>query len=836
MQALKPDKIIDEVFVPTTSSSPSDYILGPCADADESPSKLASRYPLHEGGELLLHSLQPELFKNDKPFRLWPFVNVNWANWVNRVEKEKWKLWKSIGIYDAIQLSKIEIPKDKNLLYAALCFWSSSHNAFHFRFGMMSPTVVDIVSLTGLRPHGDEAFALRNETNYEFPRTEEGEEIFAYGKFLEASVGKTGTVTEHEHVSFLIMWLSKFVFCDTSERISRKYAQLAFALATGKKLGLAPLVLCHLYHTCKGIVGNKFGRSGGPFWILQLWLHSYFPEVRPKDNGIGTDDDKISYGVGLARGQLQPRSFSQYFKFFYTCPARTATQFIPHCTVAAPKWFQESLYPNSAKGSRKELVDMWGSYFVARTLSLCLAGCPRVKSGCCKCGVEYYSPNQFARQLGMRQGVPLPPLQSATHSSAQVLSRSVKTPEEANQRFEKLRRKFSFLEGGSAESKCSKSFESWWMIYVAKTWTKSADDILDRVFPLQGAIPVAIPLCINWEAVKLQDPSCCSSVKVSKETSIKKKGIYEGLLISSLNESEKGGYDEQGCSHEMEEKPSMKAKRKFEHTSPLCHGLVETSSSHKTDGDTSVSDGIRSFTSPLPYDKDVGIGAMDEVTPADPSSEIADFFSQVATQLKQAQTADVELPSLKKPRHSAESIAKSRSNVHKFLQMPFEDAVLPDNRSALDASIPIYAASPNLPVSKTCALKKLKLDLPLLCSDFYQAKKDHEEYRAKVAEKVSLVDELTKAEESHTFLKNKLEKLNIKILQLKESLKEAEKSKEDIEKQQLNLKNSCSPKLDALNEVNAKFCGLEKKKEEADSVIAQVEASWADIRLKITDS
>nr|GLL36383.1 uncharacterized protein LOC109181101 [Ipomoea trifida] len=839
MQALKPDKIIDEVFVPTTSSSPSDYILGPCADADESPSKLASRYPLHEGGEqLLLHSLKPDLFNKDRPFRLWPVVNANWVNWVNRVEKEKWQLWKSIGIYDAIQLSKVEIPKDKNLLYAALCFWSGSHNAFHFRFGMMSPTVIDIVSLTGFRPHGDEAFAVRscgaNDTNnYVFPRTKEGEEILAYGKFFEASVGKTGVVTENEHVSFLIMWLSKFVFCDTSERISRKYTQLAFALANGKKLALAPLVLCHLYHTCKGIVGNRFGRCGGPFWILQLWLQSYFPEVRGKDdNGIGYDD-KISYGLGLARGQVQPRSFSQYFKFFYTCPARTASQFIPHCSVAGPKWFQESLYPNTAKGSRKELVDMWGSYFIARELSLCLAGCPRVKSGYCKCGVEYYSPNHFARQLGMRQGVPLPPLQSGNHSATQVLSRSVKTPEEANQRFEKLRRKFSFLEG-SAESKCTKSFESWWMMYVAKTWTKSADDILERVFSLQGEIPVAIPLCTNWDAVKLQDPSCF--VKVAKETSIKKKGIYEGLLVSSLNVSEKGGYDEQGYSHEMEE-PSMKAKRKLEqHTSPLCHGWVETSSSHKTDGDTEVSDGIPSSASPLPYDKDVGIGAMDEVTPADPSSEIADFFSQVATQLKQAQTADVELPSLKKPRHSAESLAKSKSDVYKLLKMPFEDAVLPDNRSALDASIPIYAASPYLPVSKTCALNKLKLDLPLLCSDFYQAKKDQEEYRAKVAEKLSLVDELTKAEESHTFLKTKLEKLNIKIQQLKESLKEAEKSKEDIEKQQLNLKNSCSPKLDALNEVNAKFYGVEKKKEQADFVIAQVEASWADIRLKIIDS
>lgn len=528
MQALKSDKMIDEVFVPSTSSSSTDYILGPCVEASESPSELASRYPLDEGEELLLHSLQPELFKNDRPFRLWPVANVNWVNWVNRVEKEKCELWRSIGIYEAIQLSKVDIPKEKNLLYAALCFWSSSHNAFHFRFGMMSPTVVDIVALTGFRSHGDEASAVRsvgNESNYVFPRSKEGEEILTYGKFLEASMGKTSVVTEHEHISLLIMWLSKFVFCDTSEKITRKYTQLAFALARGKKLALAPLVLCHLYHTCKGIVGNRFGRAGGPFWILQLWLQSYFPEVMAKDNG--SVHDKISYGQALAKCQLQPKSFSEYFKFFYMCSARTASQFIPRCSVAAPKWFQESLYPNSAKGSRKELVDIWSSYFIARTLPLCLAGCPSTKSVYCKCGAEYYSPNQFARQLGMVQGVPLPPLQSAHHPATKLLFRSVKTAEEANQKFDNLKKKFSFLEG-SAESKCTESFELWWRIYVAKTWTKSADDILESIFPLQCAIPVAIPLSTHWDAVKLQNPSCC--VKIAKETSIKKKWIYEGTV------------------------------------------------------------------------------------------------------------------------------------------------------------------------------------------------------------------------------------------------------------------------------------------------------------------
>ena len=45
------------------------------------------------------------------------------------------------------------MPKNDNLLCALTSFWSVSCNAFHFKFGMMSPTLLVMVILFGLKPY-----------------------------------------------------------------------------------------------------------------------------------------------------------------------------------------------------------------------------------------------------------------------------------------------------------------------------------------------------------------------------------------------------------------------------------------------------------------------------------------------------------------------------------------------------------------------------------------------------------------------------------------------------------------------------------------------------------
>lgn len=69
----------------------------------------------------------------------------------------KEELWKSIGIYDAIMITKNFISVDKPLFYATAQFWSVTTNRFDFRAGMMAPTIQDICFLTGFHAHGMEA-------------------------------------------------------------------------------------------------------------------------------------------------------------------------------------------------------------------------------------------------------------------------------------------------------------------------------------------------------------------------------------------------------------------------------------------------------------------------------------------------------------------------------------------------------------------------------------------------------------------------------------------------------------------------------------------------------
>lgn len=468
MLELKRKLIIDEIFV-RTRRSPSNIILGPCFKNAFSP-ELSPHYPLAEGEKLLLHSAEPDLFK-DKTLKSWPNVSGTWIDWVDRVEKAKWEVWKSADIYDAIQLSKHDIPMDKNLLYGALCYWSISTNSFHFRFGMMGPTVLDIVALTGLRPHGEEVSVPLGmaKSAYECGKIKER---LTYCKFLDVSMGGIA-VTEEEHISFLVMWLCKYLFCNSSISIIEQCTKLALALAKGRKLALAPFVLSNLYHGCNDIVTSRFDDSRCPFWILQLWLQAYFPEHQP----LTLDDgNPPTYGHALADGVLRPKTFNQYFLFFNKCSSRTASQFTPFSSRKfGPEWFKRSLDPYFQKLNRTELKDIWASYLIARDVPYSILV---DESSKCKCGVEPYSPNQFARQFGMKQAIPL-------HQSAKDLTIRGESfrdcIEETESRFYQLKMKFSFIPFDVNPSS-TEFFDFWWSTYMKnRDKTTTATDVLRKI-------------------------------------------------------------------------------------------------------------------------------------------------------------------------------------------------------------------------------------------------------------------------------------------------------------------------------------------------------------------
>ncbi|KAM1344342.1 hypothetical protein ACFX2I_008316 [Malus domestica] len=59
------------------------------------------------------------------------------------------KEWKTLGIYDAIKFSTMEITMDKELIMAALSLWCSATNTMVLPFSPMTPTILDISAIIG---------------------------------------------------------------------------------------------------------------------------------------------------------------------------------------------------------------------------------------------------------------------------------------------------------------------------------------------------------------------------------------------------------------------------------------------------------------------------------------------------------------------------------------------------------------------------------------------------------------------------------------------------------------------------------------------------------------
>ncbi len=59
-----------------------------------------------------------------------------------------------MDIFDAIQLSQNTYQADQLLLALILCFWLSRTNTLFFRSGPFTPTLMDVVAIIGICPHG----------------------------------------------------------------------------------------------------------------------------------------------------------------------------------------------------------------------------------------------------------------------------------------------------------------------------------------------------------------------------------------------------------------------------------------------------------------------------------------------------------------------------------------------------------------------------------------------------------------------------------------------------------------------------------------------------------
>lgn len=94
---------------------------------------------------------------NFRVFRSCPLFKdpKDYLAWLAKVEKKKSQVWKNMGIFDMIQLSKVGHGYSQAMLIVSLYFWDTTHNTFHLPYGMMTPTLFDVAAITGLWPTGE---------------------------------------------------------------------------------------------------------------------------------------------------------------------------------------------------------------------------------------------------------------------------------------------------------------------------------------------------------------------------------------------------------------------------------------------------------------------------------------------------------------------------------------------------------------------------------------------------------------------------------------------------------------------------------------------------------
>ncbi|GKV20229.1 hypothetical protein SLEP1_g30387 [Rubroshorea leprosula] len=173
--------------------------------------------------------VKPDWSKWVGSFEAWPaWRKSEWVDWINRLELAFGQIWKDVGLFEFIQLSKCKFTMDKPIMGSALLFWSGSFNCFRFPCGAMSVSLFDISSLTGLPCIGEEISALLTLP----PGVEYNTDLKpSYPAFVRSAYDKSKPVNAEEYISFLLTLICKYMVFSAGKSPTKEFIPLAAALA-----------------------------------------------------------------------------------------------------------------------------------------------------------------------------------------------------------------------------------------------------------------------------------------------------------------------------------------------------------------------------------------------------------------------------------------------------------------------------------------------------------------------------------------------------------------------------------------------------------------------------
>ncbi|CAL2266455.1 unnamed protein product [Prunus armeniaca] len=190
----------------------------------------------------------------------------------------------------------------------------------------MTPTIM--AQIFGFRPHGRPVDAVadchrrKNQETLAKPFIISFATINQNCSFLNyLKKFSTEKDRDQQHMLFLLYWLNRFIFPNHSSTVLLKYRHLAEALHNHIDVGLGPIVLARLFknlHTAT--LENPLNLSApGAFWMVQIWLQVYFPELR-FSNVVLPDDQVLA--LPLMTAEVPKCSTEEYLMFFRHCTKR----------------------------------------------------------------------------------------------------------------------------------------------------------------------------------------------------------------------------------------------------------------------------------------------------------------------------------------------------------------------------------------------------------------------------------------------------------------------------------------------------------------------------------
>ena len=251
-------------------------------------------------------------------FRGWLGAPRHWDLWVAKLRPIHERLWRELGIFDAVLASTYRFKRDASAVLHLASFWSPGTNTFAFPWGEATLTLEDVAVLGGFPADGSPVPAplplqwrpdeeALNGVRLDFNRS--ACKKAHHAAWLKHFLTDTDMGTVIEHAAFLALWLTRFVLPGHPESTMRQSLfPLAVRMARGDRVALGPAVLASLYQDLREmktylVAAGAFGGNGellsplsvhAPLYILQLWMWERFPILCDGKANLIKDGDRKS--------------------------------------------------------------------------------------------------------------------------------------------------------------------------------------------------------------------------------------------------------------------------------------------------------------------------------------------------------------------------------------------------------------------------------------------------------------------------------------------------------------------------------------------------------------